>query len=77
MKLNSLGDVIPFLNFLDKRGLHYDLRHTIDDAITVEAYLVGVRVEIYFYSDRVEFSTFEGDESVKDDQSKLFGLLEG
>jgi hypothetical protein len=37
---------------------------------------VGVRVELDFFSDHIEYSLFEGDESALDDQGVIFKLIE-
>ena len=46
-----------------------------DDAMMVEIHLVGIRLEVEFFDDHIEYSLFTGDESVEDDQKKLFDLL--
>ena len=43
--------------------------------MNVEIHLVGARLEVEFFEDLIEYSVFTGDESVEDDQVKLFDLL--
>jgi hypothetical protein len=78
MTLSGIKDLLPFLQFLyDMRGRPwYLLRHTRYDAVTVELHMPGVRLEVDFFDDHIEYSTFEGDESVHDDQERLFALIE-
>ena len=37
--------------------------------------LVGARIELDFFDDHIEYSIFTGDESVLEDQEKLFGMI--
>ena len=46
-----------------------------DDASTWRFDLVGVRLEVEFFEDHIEYSVFTGDESVLDDQKQLFDLI--
>jgi hypothetical protein len=52
------------------------LEYSRDDAITVAVDMPGVRLEVDFFDDHIEYSVFEGDESVFDDQERLFALIE-
>ena len=36
---------------------------------------VGMRIEVEVFDDRLEFSTFEGDESVETSEDKLYLLI--
>jgi hypothetical protein len=78
MKLTGINDLLPFLNYL--RGIRdvpwYRVKHSRDDAITLEIYMPEIRLEIDFFDDHIEYSLFEGDESVFDDQERLFALIE-
>ena len=75
MNLNGIQDLLPFLKFLRDRRIWFKLESLRDDSVTVEIHLVGVRLEIDFFDDHIEYSTFTGDESVDDDQKKLFDML--
>ena len=46
-----------------------------DDVIMVSFTLVGVRVEVDFFEDHIEYSTFQGDESVASDVVGLFTVI--
>ena len=74
--LRGLSDLIPFLNFLDEKGVWYALHHNRFDSIMVTMTLYGERIEIDFFADRIEYSRFTGDESVENDQKVLFDLIE-
>jgi hypothetical protein len=71
-------DLLRFLQRLhDISGTPwYRLEHSRYDAITVAVDMPGIRLEIDFFDDHIEYSTFEGDESVFDDQDRLFALIE-
>lgn len=47
-----------------------------EDSVMVTLTLVGARVEVDFFADRVEYSVFRGSEAVMDDEAELFALLE-
>ena len=78
MKLKGVVDLLVFLQLLNDISERpwYRLKHTRYDAVTVEIYMPGLRLEIEFFDDHIEYSTFEGDESVHDDQNRLFALIE-
>lgn len=76
MQLRGLDDLLLFLNFLNSRKIWYRLEHLRDDAVMVSVHMVGTRLEVEFFKDRIEYSNFEGDESVFDDQDRLFALIE-
>jgi hypothetical protein len=75
MTLSGIGDLIPFLGFLRDRRIWFRLESLRHDAVMVEIHLVGIRLEVEFFDDHIEYSYFTGDESVLDDQKKLFDLL--
>ena len=75
MKLNGIGDLLPFLNLLKDHSIVYRLEHMRPDSIMVTLTLVGARVEVDFFDDHIEYSVFKGDERVLDDQEDLFRLL--
>ena len=75
MKLRGLQDLLPFLNVLRKEKISYQLDCIRDDAIMVTLTVVGARIEVDFFDDHIEFSVFEGDESVEDDPDLLFRII--
>jgi hypothetical protein len=75
MTLNGIKDLLPFLNFLKAHKIWFSLEFWRDDAIDVVITLVGVRLEVEFFEDHIEYSVFTGDESVMDDQKQLFDLI--
>ena len=78
MQLTGIKDLLTFVQYLnDISGAPwYRLSHSRYDAIMVEIDMPGIRLEVEFLEDRVEYSVFEGDESVHDDQDRLFAILE-
>jgi hypothetical protein len=78
MTLGGLADLLPFLQHLNSisRSPWFRLEYSRDDAITVAVDMPGVRLEVDFFDDHIEYSLFEGDESVHDDQERLFALIE-
>ena len=75
MKLNGIGDLLPFLNLMKDRSIVFRLEQMRPDSIMVTLTLVGARVEVDFFDDHIEYSVFKGDERVLDDQQDLFRLL--
>jgi hypothetical protein len=75
MKLSGLQDLFPFLNFLRKEKIFFELDYERDNAIMVTLTVVGARIEVEFFDDHIEFSVFTGDESVDDDPDLLFRII--
>jgi hypothetical protein len=75
MQLHGIQDLISFLNYLKGRKIHFRLDSLREDAVMVRFTLVGARIEIEFFDDHIEFSSFLGDESVHDDLDVLLGLI--
>jgi hypothetical protein len=78
MKLTGIKDLISFLQYLQdiSKAPWYRLYSSRYDALMVEVDIVGIRLEVEFFDDHVEYSVFEGDESVLDDQQRLFALID-
>lgn len=75
MTLGGIKDLLPFLEFLRDHKIWFRMESLRDDAMMVEIHLVGIRLEVEFFDDHIEYSLFTGDESVEDNQKKLFDLL--
>jgi len=75
MKLEGLKDILSFLQFLNQRKVQFVLSQERTDSIMVSFTLVGVRVEVDFFDDHIEYSLFTGDEWVLDDQAALVSLI--
>jgi hypothetical protein len=69
-------DIFKFLEHLRAAGIHFKLRSSRDDSVSVDFTLVGCRVEVDFFEDHIEFSYFTGDESVHDDWKIMQSLLD-
>jgi hypothetical protein len=75
MKNGGLGELLKFLNYLDKNNIGYNIEHDRSDSIMVTFTLIGKRIELDFFEDHIEYSVFSGDESVEDDVEKLMGMI--
>ena len=75
MRLRGLVDILAFLNLLDKHNIVYRIDHRRPDSIMISYTHVGVRVELDFFYNHIEYSLFKGDESVLDDQDIIFRLI--
>jgi hypothetical protein len=71
----GLKGLLAFLTYLDDRNIMYDLMHTSPDDITVYFTLVGMRVEVRFEENVVDWCCFTGDDGMDRDFSKLEALL--
>ena len=75
MKIDGLQRMLDFLAFLQEHGTQYTIGHDSPDALIVTFALVGVRVEVEFTVDEMQYSLFRGDESVLVDEKPLLALI--
>ena len=75
MQLKGLGDILEFLDFLKKNHHWYRLDHVRYNAVMVTIHTAGMRIEVEFFVDHIEYGIFSGDESVFEDQNQLIKLL--
>lgn len=73
---DGLQRLLDILTMLDDKGIHYRLDRQSPDAIMATLSLVGARVEIEFFVDRVEYSVFKGSEDVASDIPALIKLID-
>ena len=76
MQPRGMKDLLSFLNHLDGEGIYYRLDHLRQDSLMVSFTLVGMRVELDFFDDHVEFSVFKGNEDVETDTTFLADLIQ-
>ena len=76
MNSDGLKRVLDFLDILDKENVHYQIDQVRPDAILVFFTLVGLRVEIDFFVDRMTYRCFKGPEDVHVDESMLMDLIQ-
>jgi hypothetical protein len=69
--------VLDFLDALDEAGVHYQIDQVRPDALLVFFTLVGVRVEVEFFVDRITYRCFKGHEDVLADEALLMRLAAG
>lgn len=75
MKLAGIKDLLAFLEFLSSRNVWFKLEQCRYDSIMVTFTLVGVRVEVDFFEDHIEYSVFRGSEEVLQDEDALIALI--
>ncbi|HMO30845.1 hypothetical protein [Enterovirga sp.] len=75
-KLRGIQDLIPFLQILDQARISYTINRSRDDSIYLTITTLGRRIELDFFQDHIEYSWFDGSESVHDDQAWLYATLE-
>jgi len=73
---HGFDGLLEFLALLRQKGITFRLEQQRDDAIMISFALIGLRVEVEWFADEVEFSYFTGDESVSADESDLLQLIE-
>jgi hypothetical protein len=76
MAKDGLQRILDVLDLLRERNIDYRIDQQQPEAIMVTIALVGVRVEVEFFVDHLEFSTFRGSEDVDSDEAALIALLE-
>jgi hypothetical protein len=76
MALDGIKDILSFLDYLRSRRVMFRLEQMRPDSIMVSFTLVGLRAEVDFFDDHIEYSLFKGDESVLDEQAALVALIE-
>lgn len=75
MKKDGLERMLDFLDVLRERNIHFFLTQYSSEGITVTFTLVGVRVEVEFFVDHLEFCVFKGSETISSDEKKLHALI--
>lgn len=73
--MKGLEGLLSFLEFLVEKNISYNISHQREDSIMVSLTLVGMRVEVDFFVDHIEFSYFKGNEDVISDEKRLFELI--
>ena len=73
---DGLQRLIDLLTMLDDKGIHYQLDRQSPDAVMASLSLIGARVEIEFFVDRIEYSVFKGNEDVASDLPALLKLID-
>jgi hypothetical protein len=76
MKVDGLKRVLDFLLVLQERSLEYRIEQQSPDALMVTFAMVGVRVEVEFSVEGLQYSVFRGDESVDVDVAALMKLID-
>ena len=75
MKKDGLQRMLDFLNFLDDKGIHFYIEQNAPDSMRVTLTLVGVRVEVAFFVEEMQFSVFRGNEDVEVDEQLLHKVI--
>jgi len=73
--MKGFEGLLEFLKFLRSKKIQFGIEQQRDDALMVSFALVGVRVEVEFFTDHVEFSAFKGSEVVESDEKRLMALI--
>ena len=76
MKIDGLQRMLDFLVVLQESGTQYRIDQDSPDALIVTFALVGVRAEVEFTVDEMQYSLFRGDESVLVDEKPLLDLIQ-
>lgn len=75
-KKDGLQRVLEFMDFLDEKGVHFQIDQVRSDAIMVFFTLVAARVEVDFFVDHMAYRCFKGHEDVYVDESVLMDLID-
>lgn len=74
--MNGFREMLSVLDALTKQGIMFRMEQQRSDAVMVSFATVGLRVEIEFFEDHLEYSCFEGTEEVLDDKAELLKIIE-
>jgi len=75
MQKDGLERMLNFLDLLREKKIWFFINQYSDEGLTVTFTLVGVRVEVEFFVDHLEFSVFRGSEAVESDEKLLLDLI--
>lgn len=75
MQKDGLERMLDFLDVLREKKIWFFINQYSDEGLTVTFTLVGVRVEVEFFVDHLEFSVFRGSEAVESDEKLLLDLI--
>ena len=75
MKKDGLERMLDFLDLLRERNIQFFITQYSSEGLTVTLTLVGIRVEVEFFIDHLEFSQFKGSEAVQSDEKALYDLI--
>jgi hypothetical protein len=75
MQKDGLERMLDFLDLLREKKIWFFINQYSDEGLTVTFTLVGVRVEVEFFIDHLEFSVFRGSEAVESDEKALLDLI--
>jgi hypothetical protein len=74
--MKGFAGLIEFVSLLERKKIHYALEHHRADSIMVRFDMVGIRVEVDFFEDHIEYSSFTGHEDVFSDEGGLLRLID-
>lgn len=75
MTQDGLQRMLDFLALLSEKGIHFYLEQNAPDSLRVTLTLVGVRIEVAFFVNEMQFSVFKGNEDVEVDEKLLHELI--
>ena len=75
MKKDGLERMLEFLDLLREKNIHFFITQYSDEGLTVTFTLVGVRVEVEFFVDHLEFCVFRGSEMIDSNEDALVALI--
>ena len=75
MEKDGLQRALDFMDFLDEKGVHFQIDQVRPDAIMVFFTLVGARVEADFFVNGMAYRCFKGREDVYVDEGTLMSLI--
>ena len=75
MKIDGLQRLLDFLTLLREHSVEFRLDQQGPDGVIVQFALYGVRVEVDFTVDEMQYSIFKGDEGVLTSADDLLRLI--
>jgi hypothetical protein len=75
MKNDGWKSMLELLDLLRGKNIEFKLDQQQPQALMVSFALVGIRVEVEFFEDELQFSVFRGTEDVLTDKKALYQLI--
>lgn len=75
MKQDGLQRMLDFLNYLEANNIHYFITKYSESGLTATLTLVGVRIEVEFTPEEMQYSIFRRNEHVLTDEKELMDII--
>lgn len=75
MKKDGWNRMLEFLDFLREKKIQFRIEQQQPEGLMVSFALVGIRIEVEFFEDELQYSIFKGNEDVLTDEALLYDFV--